>query len=187
MCAGGCNQSGNNCNCGCDTIVLTQAVGPTGATGPAGTTVIFWDTASYSSGNTGADVLLVSTTISLANTLSSNGSEYQFEITGTCSNDADRYVKIDLNASTITTVMNNSGVLTDGRFVINGVITRVSSTSTEGFNQSSWNLGNSQQLIPATNSFVPDFTTTNSFRVYINQSVASSITISSIKIRRAIL
>jgi hypothetical protein len=187
MCSGGCNGSGNNCSCDCSTIVLPQNVGPTGPTGPAGTTIIFWDTTSYSTVNTGVDVLLLSTTISLANTLSSNGSEYQFEITGTCSDNADRAVKIDLNASSITTVMNNSGVLADGRFVINGVITRVSSTSTEGFNQASWNLGGSQQLLPATNSFVPDFTTTNSFRVYVNQSVASSITITSIKIRRAIL
>jgi hypothetical protein len=182
-----CEGSGNNCSCGCETIVLTQATGPTGPTGPAGTTIIYWNTDTLTTPNTGADVLLVSTTISLANTLTTNGSEYQFEITGEYLNDSDRAVKIDLNSSTITTVSENLGVLTDGKFVINGVITRVSASSTEGFNQSSWNLGGSQQLMPATNSFVPDFTTTNTFRVYVNQSVASSITINSIKIRRAIL
>lgn len=183
-----CNCTGiNNCDCSCEMITLDSIPGPTGATGPAGTTVILWDTTSYSTVNTGSDVLVYSTTISLANTLSSNGSEYQFEITGEFSDNADRAIKIDLNASLITTVCSNSGVLSDGRFVINGIITRVSATSTEGFNQSSWNLGGSQQLIPETNSFTPDFTTTNSFRIYINQSVASSVTIKSIKIRRAIL
>lgn len=182
-----CNQSNGNCSCGCETIVLPTPVGPTGPTGPAGTTIIFWDTTNYLTATTGSDVLLLSTTISLANTLSSNGSEYQFEITGQYLNDSDRAVKIDLNNSTITTVSENLGVLTDGKFVINGIITRVSASSTEGYNQSSWNLGGSQQLIPATNFFVPDFTTTNTFRVYVNQSVASSIIINSIKIRRAIL
>lgn len=182
-----CEGSGNNCNCGCDAISLPSIAGPTGATGPAGTTIIFWDTTTYSTATTGSDVMLLSTTISLANSLTTNGSEYQFEITGEYSNDSDRAVKIDLNVSSLTTVSENLGVLTDGRFVINGIITRVSASATEGFNQSSWNLGGSQQLIPATNSFVPDFTTTNTFRVYVNQSVASSIAIHSIKIRRAIL
>jgi hypothetical protein len=182
-----CEGSGSNCNCGCETIVLPTPVGPTGPTGPAGTTIIFWDTTTYSTATTGSDVLLLSTTISLANTLSSNGSEYQFEITGEFSNGADRAIKIDLNASTITTVCNNTGSLTDGKFIINGIITRVSASSTEGFNQSSWNLGSTQQLIPETNVFVPDFTTTNTFRVYVNQAEPSSITIKSIKIRRAIL
>jgi hypothetical protein len=184
----GCSgNSSNNCNCGCDYYTLEQIAGPTGATGPAGTTIIYWNTDTLTTATTGSDVLLLSTTISLANTLTTNGSEYQFEITGTYSNNATRAIKIDLNASTITTVSSNSGVLTDGRFVINGIITRVSATSTEGFNISTWNLGGTQQLIPATNSFVPDFSTTNTFRVYVNQDVASSISISSIKIRRAIL
>jgi len=181
-----CGNTGD-CSCGSQFIVNESIAGPTGATGPAGTTIIFWDTTTYSTATTGSDVLLVSTTISLANTLTTNGSEYQFEITGQYSDNADRAVKIDLNASTITTVSSNTGVLADGKFVINGIITRVSATSTEGFNTSCWNLGGTQQLIPATNSFVPDFTTTNSFRVYVNQSVASTIEISSIKIRRAIL
>jgi len=182
-----CNSTNSNCNCGCEAITLPTIAGPTGATGPAGTTIIFWNTTTHSSVTTGSDVLLHSTTISLANALTSNGSEYQFEITGEYLNDSDRAVKIDLNASSITTVSSNLGVLTDGKFVINGVITRKSPTVTEGFNQSAWNLGSTQQFIPATNSFVPDFTTTNTFRVYVNQSVASSITINSIKIRRAIL
>jgi hypothetical protein len=183
-----CNSTNSNCDCGCGALTLPTIAGPTGATGPAGTTIIFWDTTTYSSVTTGSDVLLLSTTISLANALTSNGSEYQFEITGEYTTaTAVRAVKIDLNASSITTVSSNLGVLTDGKFVINGIITRVSATSTEGFNQSCWNLGGTQQLIPATNSFVPDFTTTNTFRVYINQSVENAITINSIKIRRAIL
>lgn len=181
-----CGETGN-CNCDSQFVVNESIAGPTGATGPAGTTIIYWNTTELTTATTGSDVLLLDTTISLANTLSSNGSEYQFEITGRFVNNSDRAIKIDLNVSTITTVCSNTGVLTDGRFIVNGIITRVSSTSTEGFNQSAWNLGSTQQLIPATNSFVPNFATTNSFRVYVNQSVASSIFIDSIKIRRAIL
>lgn len=181
-----CGETGN-CNCDVQFITNTSIAGPTGATGPAGTTILIWDTTNYSNGvTTGSDVLLVSYNIA-ANTLTSNGSEFQFEITGEFTGNADRAVKIDLNGSTITTVASNSGVLTNGRFVINGVITRVSNITTEGFNIAIWNNGGSTQLIPETNIFVTDFTAIQTFRVYINQSVISTITVKSIKVRKAIL
>jgi enamine deaminase RidA (YjgF/YER057c/UK114 family) len=181
-----CTSSGNNCSCGCSNYTLESIAGPTGPQGPAGTTILVWDTANYSTATTASDVLLTSYTIP-ANTITSNGSELQFEITGEFSNNSDRAVKIDVNVSSLTTVVSNVGALADGRFVINGVITRVSNTTTEGFNLAHWNLGGTTQLTPETNTFTTDFTASQSFRVYVNQSVASSITIKSVKIRKAIL
>jgi len=71
-----CCENSNDCSCGCNDLVLEQIAGPTGATGPAGTTIIYWNKPAdpLSSVTTGSDVLLLTTTISLANTLTTDGS-----------------------------------------------------------------------------------------------------------------
>lgn len=179
----GCSSSsGNSCNCGCENYTLSQIAGPTGATGPAGTTVLYWNPDTLSTATTGSDVLLATYTLPAA-TLDTAGDELEFVITGAWLLDAVRYVKVELN-NPITTVAQCSGILSNGVFVIQGIITYVSNTSTEGWNQSVWNNGATTQQI-VSNGFVTDFTGSQTFKVYVNQDVATSVRIDSIKIKKA--
>lgn len=188
-----CEGSGNNCNCGCDAISLPSIAGPTGptgpagatgATGPAGTTILDWYDSTITTPITGSDVLMYSYTL-LADELPTNGDELQIDVVGAWLNSASRYLKLDINGSTITTMAQCAGVCSNGIFVVKAIVSRVSNTSTEGFVQSFWNNGATVQSL-VTFPFITDFTSNQTVRFYVNQDLANAIRIDSIKIKKAV-
>jgi hypothetical protein len=180
-----CTGSGSNCNCGCETIVLPTPVGPAGATGPAGTTILYWNNSSLSTATTGSDVLLLTTTL-VADTLDTNGDTLEIEIVGSMSNNAVRYLKLEFN-NPITTVLQSSGVLANGVFKTTVTITRRSNISAAMDSLSHWNSGASSQFLSSSGgaAYVTDYTTTQNIKLYVNQDVASSLTVNSFKIKKA--
>lgn len=176
-------QCSSNCD-DCSLITLEQIAGPTGPAGPSGTTVLDWTTTTLTSATTGSDVLVYSYTLP-ADELPTNGDELQIDITGAWLDDAVRYIKLDINGSTITTIAQQSGTCSNGVFTIRGVVTRVSNTSTEGFFQGFWNNGSTVQSFVGYN-YTTDFSANQTVRFYINQDGASKIQIDSIKIKKAI-
>ncbi len=182
MCSGGCSS---NCSCGCEQITLETIAGPTGPQGPAGTSVLYWNPDTLSTATTGSDVLLASYSLP-ADELETNGDELQIEVTGAWLNNAVRYLKLDINGSAITTVANSTGALTNGAFVCRIIVTRASNTTTEGFAISHWNIGATTESLIGLNAYTTDFTAIQTVRFFINQDVATSVRIDSIKIKKAI-
>lgn len=182
-----CNSSSSNCSCGCETIVLPQATGPTGPTGPAGTTVLYWNNDTLSTATTGSDVLLLTTTL-VADTLDTNGDTLEIEIVGSMANNAVRYLKLEFN-NPLVTVIQSSGVLSNGTFRSTITITRRSNISATFDSVSHWNSGGTTQFLSSggAGAYVTDYTTTQNIKFYVNQDVASSLTINSVKIKKVII
>lgn len=181
QCTGNCND--------CSQIVLEQIAGPTGPQGPAGingTSVLDWTTTTLTTGTTGSDVLVYTYTLP-ANELPTDGDELEINITGAWLISAARYIKLDINGSGPLVIASQAGTVTNGTFTLKGIITRVSNTSTEGFFQGFWNLGNTVQSIVGFTGYVTDFTANQPIRFYINQDVAASVRIDSIKIKKALV
>ena len=183
MCCGG---TSNDCSCGSQFITNVSIAGDTGPAGPAGTTVLTWDTTTYTPATTGADTLFWSYTLA-ADELPTDGDEIEIIITGAWLNNAVRYLKLDINTSSITTLAQAGGALANGVFVIRATITRVSNSTTEGFSISHWNSGSTTQSLVGFSSYTTDFASNQLVRLYVNQDVASSVRVDSIKIKKSIL
>jgi len=182
-----CSGSGSNCNCGCETIVLPTPVGPTGPTGPAGTTILYWNNNTLSTATTGSDVLLLTTTL-VANTLDTDGDTLEIEIVGSMANNAVRYLKLEFN-NPLVTILQSSGILSNGNFRTIVTITRRNNISATMDSISHWNTGSTTQFLSSVgaSAYVTDYTTTQNIKFYVNQDVASSLTINSVKIKKVII
>lgn len=188
----GCSGSISNCNCSCETITLEQIAGPTGATGPAGTTVLYSMLGStLTSATTGMDAILAtSPTTAMPNgtrlpaaQLDTNGDFLDIYITGAVvGGGAANSLKVDFGNPT-QTLFNLPGVLVNENYYCHLRIIRINATTAKAYCTTFYN--ESSVLYKALNNYTCDFTAAIDIEFYVNQSVADSIEVDSILITQS--
>lgn len=153
--------------------------------------VIYWNPTIYSSLTTGSDVSLNTSSSVLMPVgsmlprleLDTDGSSLEIEIYGVLPNNSNRDIKVQIGSVT-NSILSINGLLVDSGFITKLTVIRDAYNSGRWFSVTNYN-ANSVQHIDGT-SYNGDWTTDLAIKFLINQSVASSIVISHIRITKFI-
>jgi len=154
--------------------------------------VIYLNLTSFSSPNTGSDVILNTNDSVImpsgsclpACSLPTDGSYLEIQLAGAMINNSTRDFKIQIG-STTNTIFSIPGVLTGGFYTCRVYLTRTS------YNTIRWhsitNFNKTQVVLNAAGDFTADLTINQPIKFYINQSTSSSLVISEIKATKIIV